>query len=241
MLNRLSRQIFIPMSACDNTGRLGCYGTVNLFMDMATEHGEMLGVGGEKLAPKGLIWVAAKTRIHFNSKPKMLSQAEIATWPEKPARIRFNRYYSLSDGENLLVEGKTEWAILDLNTGRPHRLDETYPVDMEHCTDVVCDIPFSRTSTDFEGCQQFGSYTVTASDIDVSQHMNNVAYIRAVLGAFTTKEIEDMNITDMEICYRLQCFEGENLTFRRRTAQDGTTEIGVIKADGKTAATMRIG
>lgn len=240
MLNRLSRNIFIPMSACDNTGKLGCYGTVNLFMDMATEHGEMLGVGGDVLAPKGLIWVAAKTKIHFNEKPKMLTEAQISTWPEKPSRIRFNRYYSITDGEKLMVEGKTEWAILDLNTGRPHKLDETYPTEMEHCTDVVCSQPFSRTCTDFEGCEEFAQYTVRSSDIDVSQHMNNVAYIRAVLGAFSVREIEEMNITDMEISYRLQCFEGENLTFRRRTAPDGAMEIGVIKADGKTAATLRI-
>ncbi|MBQ5312478.1 MAG: PspC domain-containing protein [Oscillospiraceae bacterium] len=59
MQNRLERQIRIPLSTADNTNRIGIVGIFNTFMDLATEHGDMLGVGMDKLADKGLIWVAA--------------------------------------------------------------------------------------------------------------------------------------------------------------------------------------
>ena len=239
MENRLEKQIKIPFSSTDNTGRIGIVGIFNTFMDMATDHGDMLGVGMDKLSAKGLIWVAAKTKIKINERPKMLQPVAVATWPEAPSKIRFNRYYSMSSGDNLLIEGKTEWAILDLNTGRPHRLDETYPVDMQHWPEVVCEGAFSRMSTDFDDCEELGRYTVRSSDIDVSQHMNNTAYIRSVLGAFSAKELEEMNITEIEAVYRVQCFEGENLVFKTRCTENAE-EIGVIKEDGKTAAIVRI-
>ena len=239
MQNRLERQIRIPLSTADNTNRIGIVGIFNTFMDLATEHGDMLGVGMDKLADKGLIWVAAKTRIKINERPKMLQPVTVATWPETPSRIRFNRYYTMAAEGRYLVEGKTEWAILDLNSGRPHKLDETYPVHMQHWDEVVCEGSFTRMSTDFEGCDTLGSYTVCSADIDVSQHMNNAAYIRDVLAAFSCAELGKMNITEIEAVYRSQCFEGENLTFKKRITDTGM-EIGVIKEDGSTAAIIRL-
>ena len=238
MENRLERQIKVPMSICDNTNKISIDGIVDLFMDYATEHGDSIGVGREILAAKGLIWVAAKTKIKINRRPETLESVNVATWPEQPGRIRFNRYYSITQNGEYLVEGKTEWAILDLNSGRPYKLDETYPVNMEHSTEVVCDGPFTRMSTDFEGCEVIRTHTVSSNDIDVSQHMNNVAYIRAVLNAFSCKEIEDMNITEFEAVYRSQCFEGEHLTFKKRVTENGM-EIGIIKEDGTTASVIR--
>ena len=69
--------------------------------------------------------------------------------------------------------------------------------------------------------------------------MNNVAYIRAVLGVFSTKEIEAMNINEIEVAYRTQCYEGEKLTFLAKN-EENCREIGIIKQDGTTACVVRI-
>ena len=219
MQNRLERQIRIPLSTADNTNRIGIVGIFNTFMDLATEHGDMLGVGMDKLASKGLIWVAAKTRIKINERPKMLQPVTVATWPETPSKIRFNRYYTIAAEGRYLVEGKTEWAILDLNSGRPHKLDETYPVHMQHWDEVVCEGSFTRISTDFEGCDTLGSYTVCSADIDVSQHMNNAAYIRDVLGA------------TVKTCYRHRygnwCYKRRRL--HRRNHPSGAQSVNNVR------------
>ncbi len=240
MQNKLEKSHRVSLSLCNNTSRMGITGIFNTCMDLATEHGDMIGVGMGELAKKDLIWLAVKTRIKILRRPDMLQQVTASTWPMPVEKIRCNRCYLITDTEgNHLVEGKTEWALLNIATGRPSRADGIFPEDMVYHNDSVCDEPFSRISTDFEDGEEFARYTVTSSDIDVSQHMNNVAYIRAVLGAFSTKEIEDMDISEIEIAYRLQCFERENLTFRRRKAEN-SVEIGVIKEDGKTAAVLKI-
>lgn len=238
MRNRLEKQVIVPISWCDNHSQLNITGIFNLFMDLATEHGDEIGLGMDRLAEKGLFWVASKTKIKITQKPQMLKSVTAATWPEKPSRIRCNRYYSITDNVNMLVEGKTEWVMVEIESGRPAKIDSAYPIDMEHCPDVVCETPFCRLSTNFDECEELAGYTVCSTDIDVSQHMNNVAYIRAVLGCFSTKEIDDMNICEIDVSYRLQCYEGEKLSFRIRR-EENCCDIGIIKEDGTTACVMR--
>lgn len=238
MESRLDKQMRVQLSMCDNTSKMGILGLFYLVMDMATEHGDDIDLGARVLSPKGLFWVASKTKIKINKMPEMLENITVSTWPETPGRIRCNRFYSVKNREEMLVEGKTEWAIVEKETGKPHRLADVYPEGMEYCPEIVCEAPFAKLSTDFESCTDIVQYTVKSTDIDVSCHMNNVAYIRAALSAFTVKEIEEMNISEIEAVYRMQCFEGEKLSLKERR-EDNTVDIGIIKEDGKTAAVVR--
>lgn len=224
---------------CDNLSKLSIPSLFTIFMDLACEHAPMLNLGSDKLASKGLFWVAARTKVKIHRLPEMLSEVSANTWPEAPGRIRCNRYYTISDNTEMLAEGKTEWAIINLTTGRPVKLSEVYPEDMEHCEEKACDIPFARINEDFTDCENIGSYTVRSTDIDIGQHMNNVAYIRALFGAFTCKELEKLNITDVDIAFRQQCYEGETLNLYKRLAENGL-EIGFIKQDGTAAATVKL-
>lgn len=240
MENRLVKTHRVPLSFCDNTRCISIPGIFNTCMDLATEHGDMLGVGMDRLAQKDLIWLAAKTKIRIINRPGMLQPVVAATWPQQPEKVRCNRCYLITDADgNHLVEGKTEWALLNVKTGRLSKAEGIFPAGLEYYPEAVCQQPFFRPDTDFSRCEELGRYTVSSADIDVSQHMNNVAYIRAVMGAFSCKEIENMQIKEMEVIYRVQCFEGEKLTFKKRSAENGM-EIGVIKEDGKTAAVVKI-
>ena len=237
MDNRLDRNMRVQLSMCDNTSKLGVLGLFYLVMDLATEHGDDINLGARVLSPKGLFWVASKTKLKIHRMPEILENVTASTWPEAPGRIRCNRFYSVKKGSEMLVEGKTEWAIVEKDTGKPHRLADVYPEGMTYCDEIVCEEPFAKLGTDFENCRSAGEYVVKSTDIDVSQHMNNTAYIRAALSAFTVKEIENMHITDIEAVYRIQCFEGEKLEMCIRK-EENTVDIGIIKEDGRTAAVV---
>lgn len=238
-MNKLEKKYVIPVSICDNQAKLSYPGIFDIFMDMATDHAAQLGIGGNALKEKGCFWVATKTMVKIRRRAEMLSEATAVTWPEKPGNIRCNRYYTIEQDSEVIIEGKTEWTILSIESGRPVKTADVYPKDLVHLEDVVCDTPFSRVSADFSDCEEIASHKVVSTDIDLSQHMNNVAYIRAFLSAFSCKELEDMNITELEISYRTQCFEGETLSLRMRKSED-FTELGAVKEDGKCAAVLRI-
>ena len=240
MQNKLVKDFVVPVSGCDHNAQLSFVGIFNAFMDIATDHACLLGIGNDSLLKRGCFWVAAKTRIRATRRPFMTEKIKIATWPEKPGNIRCNRYCSISDESGVIIEGKTEWTIIDAQSGRPQKTGEIYPSGFEHLDDVVCGEPFFRFKTDFSLCEEIAKHKVVSSDIDMSKHMNNVAYIRAVLSAFPYEEMDRMDISEIEIAYKAQCFEGELLSIRKIQTDEKTMEIGVLKADGTCAAALRL-
>lgn len=239
MENKLIHTMRLPASLCGETAKLSFAGLVSLFMDIASEHGDELGLGREVLLEKGLFWIVSKTKVKIHSLPDMLTPVTLTTWPEAPGRIRCNRYYTLLAGEKILAEGKNEWVMLEAATGRPHKIDDLYPQGFSHCEDIVCDTPFAKISDDFSDCEEVKQHTVTSADIDGSHHMNNVAYLRAAFSIYSCKNLSEMNVDEIEISYRAQCYEGETLSIKERHLENGR-QIGIIKADGKTAVVINI-
>lgn len=235
MQNKLEKDMLVLTSVCDDTARLSVPSIFSLFMDLATLHAGELGCDGETLAKRGLFWIVARTKINIISRPSMMTSITAATWPEEAGRARCTRYYSLS-ADTLAVEGKSEWAVASIESGRPQRLEGVYPDGMNFCTDKVCDEPFLKCLADFSDVEPFAYYTVRSTDIDLAHHMNNVAYVRAIFGAFSCEEIEKMNIKSVEIAYRVPCYEGDELSFCKAETENGL-EIGILRADKTVAAT----
>lgn len=232
------RPMTILPSMCDATAKLGVPNTFALFMDLATEHAERLGIGMNGLMKQGLFWLTVRTRIRFIDRPAMTEAVTLRTWPEKPERSRCNRDYAILRGNDIIVEGKTEWMIMNLKTNRLHPVDGVFPDDLELLEDRVLPEPFTRMTDDFDGADSLGVYTVRSTDIDLGGHMNNAAYVRAIAGAFSSKEWREMNIREMEVAFRSPCFEGETLMIQRRE-----TDAGVdirLSRDGKTIVLARI-
>ena len=223
---------------CDASGRLGVPDAFALFMDVATEHAEILGVGMHGLMRRDLFWLTARTRLRFHRRPALVEQVTAETWPEKPERSRCNRDYRLTQGGETLIEGKTEWMILNLKTGRLFPTDGVFPGDLRFSEDRVLPGPFTRLMDDFEGAEDFGAYTVRSTDIDLGGHMNNAAYVRAIAGAFSTEAWNALNIREMEVAFRSPCFEGNVLRIQKRQ-QEGITEIR-LSCEGKTIVLARV-
>jgi len=230
------REIMIGMSMCDFRYRLGVTQAAGLFMDAATEHGELLGVGLDRIAERGYFWLAARAKYRFYRMPRALETVEITTWP---AKVRFgvvNRYYVMKSGEELLAEGRTEWAVFNRKLGKIDMNPDEIFTTMPYRTETVCDGRMARINRDFTEAVKLGTYKVSSADIDVGNHMDNINYIRAILSMYSTKELEKMEIRDVEINYISQSLEGEELTIMRRETPEGT-QYGVLHEDGTAAAT----
>lgn len=232
------RPLTILPSMCDATARLGVPNAFALFMDLATEHAETLGIGMNGLMKQGLFWLTVRTRIRFIDRPALTEAVTLRTWPEKPERSRCNRDYAILRGDRIIVAGKTEWMIMNLKTNRLHPVDGVFPADLEILEDKVLPEPFARVTDDFDGADSLGAYTVRSTDIDLGGHMNNAAYVRAIAGAFSSKEWQAMDIREMEVAFRSPCFEGDTLEIQRRTTDAGTDVR--LSRDGKTIVLARI-
>lgn len=239
MYARMSKRSKVYLSSCDQTGRMSLLGLFTAFIDIAGEHGTEIGLGMEDLAKKNLFWLAVKTKVKFFRRPALMEPISLETWPEKPGRASCRRYYALHDAKNLAAVGMTEWAMVDKDSGKLQKLAAVYPEGLEHCEEKSCEGPFARIDADFAGGEEVGRYTVRSTDIDVGQHMNNVAYVRMLLGMFSCAELALGEPVGMEIAYRRPCLEGEELVVYRRSVEKAW-ELGVVKANGEVAALARI-
>lgn len=236
---KLEKQVSVALSMCDNTGKLAIPHLFSLFMDLAAEHGDAIGVGMDILSSKGLFWLTVKTKVCIYRQPKLLQTLHAVTWPEVPGRIRCDRSYELIHNGELVASGKTEWAMLEVETGRLARIADNYPPSLQHCERSACEGAYARIPDDFSVCPEIGRYTVRSTDIDLGQHMNNAAYVHAIFGAFSCEELNNMSIREVDVLFRTSCYEGDLLSIRRRETPDGP-EIGVLRQDGSTAVAAKI-
>ena len=238
MENTLIKSFSIVPSQCDSTAKLGIPNAFSMLMDVATEHADLLGIGPSYLMREDRFWLTVRAKARFHRRPALTERVQLATWPEPPDRHRCLRDYALTCGDELLVEGKAEWVILDRKTGRLLNVAEIYPEGLVLREDVVLPERFSRIPEDFTGSEPLGTYTVLSTDIDLGGHMNNAAYIHAFATLFSTKEWGEMEIRELEAVYRAQCFEGETLAVRKLRRED-CTDVRFDKPDGSAALLIR--
>ena len=237
MQAKYTKELTILPSMCDSSAALGVPDAFALFMDAATKHSLALGCGLDVLGPRGLFWLTVRTRVKFFRRPKMFEHTALSTWPEAPGKLRVNRCYTLEGRGGLLAAGKTEWAVLDQNTGRLHPMADVFAPEPGSLPESVWAEPFTRLSGD--AMDEFARYTVRSTDIDLGGHMNNVAYLRALASLFSCEAWQAMNLREAEISYRAACYEGDTLCWQKR-AEDGALALRAVLPDGKTIALVRL-
>lgn len=240
MKQQLSVPQLIYPSLCDLEGKLSLAGVFSLFMDIATQHAQMLGVGARDMLERKLFWLTVKTKVRILRRPGMMEQVTLTTCPLVPERMRAIREYAILQGDTLLAQGKTEWAVLQTDTGRLRPMKGVFAPELEAelATEPAFPQGFSRMDPDFSQAEPLGTYTVRSTDIDLGGHMNNVAYLRALLGLLDSETLKAFPQANVEIFFRNSCFEGNELTFRRREIPTGW-EFGAFLPDAKPAVLVR--
>lgn len=234
-----SRSITILPSQLDVDGKLSVPATFDLFMDVATQAADAMGVGWAFLMKKGLFWITVKTKIRFINRPGILQRVTVSTWPEAPKEMRCDRHYEIrSESGEVLVTGRTEWAIVSALTRRPQRMDKVLPQGLVYDHAPACPGPFPMIDEAIDDAP-FARHTVSTLDIDMARHMNNVAYVRAIVNAFSVKAWKKLNVREMDVIFRVSAREGDELSFRQRRTDDGLDIVGALP-DGRVSVLSRL-
>ena len=102
----------------------------------------------------------------------------------------------------------------------------------------VCPEPFGMIDEAF-GEAPFAEHTVTATDIDMAGHMNNVAYVRAIVNAFSVKAWRKLDVREMTVVFRASAHEGDRLLLQKRQSGDILDLRGSLP-NGKTIVLARL-
>jgi acyl-ACP thioesterase len=145
-------------------------------METAGRHAEILGVGVRHLHAKGLTWVLARLHVRINEIPAAGQAVRIATWPSGRHRLFAVREFKLSDaaGEEVL-RATSAWALMNMETRRPARLDPHLPVFTRHPERMITD-DFAPLPPPYPQAGR-ASYRAEPGDIDLNDHVNNTVYL----------------------------------------------------------------
>lgn len=237
MICRNDHDIIISSSLCDFTGRLGIPQCFDLLMDAATRHADELGVGRYAMKEMDLFWMITKTRIKIFSMPKMSDVVTIRTWPCPPQRIHGDRCYTIEKDGELLVSAKTEWVNYNFVTGKLSPVSDRFAEGTEFSDEDTFPEGFDRIGGEFP--EMVCEYKVRTSDVDVNRHVNNTKYVYALLDIFTTKDLTEHPVKQIEVIYKNQAREGDTLVIFRRVNEDGTEDYK-ITAGGSTVIFARL-
>ena len=232
-----TKTVTILPSQVDAWGRLSPAHTFDLFMDPATEAAGAMGVGWNFLIERGMFWITVKARVRFIDPPRLLETVQVVTWPEAPGEMRCNRHYEIRRGSEVLARGMTEWAIVSVQTGKPQPLKDILPPDLEY-PEAGDTEPFPMIGGDF-AAPPFATHAVTATDIDMARHMNNVAYVRAIMNGFTLKAWKALNVKQMDVIFLTSAHEGDALSlFQRR--EGNLLDIRGVLPNGRVSVLARL-
>ena len=227
----------IESSLADLERRYSIIGIQMHMQDAVSEHTAAWDIDAHSLKKNSnAFWVILKTKICVFKQLQWNTFVDIKTYPLPPSLVRCDRecFFYDETGE-LAVSCETEWCILDCDTGKPRRVSSVcYPHDLEHMTEraegprpkrIVCD--FSESDFSYERI-------IRLTDLDMNYHTNNISYTRFAIDAFSAEELKKNVISEYEINFENQSYEGETLRiYKKQIGQNKYVVCGRAANSGR--------
>jgi len=138
----------------------------------------------------------------------------VKTWPAAKDRLYWYRDYTIHDSNDREVTRATStFVIIDTKTRRPRRADDMFRVDLGNPERTFKEKPGKLPAVDDETARY--QKTVTTSDLDINDHVNNVKYVEWVLDSYPLEFFKSHTIAEVEMNHLGEARYGDMVTVRR--------------------------
>jgi len=226
----------------DYNGNLGPVTILNFMQTTASMHSLALGVSATDLRPQGLTWVVSRIHLIIDRYPRRGEIVRLRTWPAIREGLFTNREFELSDdAEQPVGRASTSWALINITTRRPVKLEGNLPpyplLPRRAVDDNFAPLPLFPGATVPEL-----DFRVLRGDLDLNHHVNNTVFVRWALEA-APDEIASGNLSELEISFRAEALYGETVISRCTVQEPGATPCCLHQVtnqrDGKELARLR--
>lgn len=216
----------VRYSEIDPNKRLDLTGIINYFQDCSTFQSEDLGVGFDFLESKHLAWIIANWQIVVYRYPELNEKIKISTWPYAFKSMFGYRNFTLTteDGE-VLAAANSIWVLMDTIRKRPCKVEE----DDFGVYEIEDSYPMEKAPRKIVIPEQFtvhDSFSVTKSNLDTNNHVNNGQYIKMAADYLPT----DFEIKEMRAEYRKSAVLGDTI-IPKVTSNDDTCTVVLAGED----------
>ena len=173
------------------------------------------GAGIDVMKAANRSWVLLRSAFEIDERPRLYDMFNVMVWPVKGGGLTYNRCVKITNDEGEEIgRGTTEWCVIDIDSRRPINPDlGLSTVDVP----VPCRSP--RRITDFVPDMSRTS-EIGYSECDFNGHLNNGHYIEMFYNLLPKELISNGLFTRIDINFRHEVREGDNVTFGVKKASD---------------------
>jgi acyl-CoA thioester hydrolase len=92
---------------------------VRWIQDVAVAH--WLSITNEQIRAK-YTWIVLRHEIDYKKQAFESEEITVKTWVGEPTRISWERFTEIKRGEDLLVNARSVWCLIDRETSKPARI-----------------------------------------------------------------------------------------------------------------------
>ncbi len=236
----LDKEFRIRSYEVDFRGKVSPVALLNYLQDAAAEHAYRLGVSVTVLQSRGLTWVLSRTHLKLFHTPGVGEVLRVRTWPSlRDHRFTCREFQLYDRKDNLVALATSSWAVLDLATRRPVRLDSSLPPYLLDPRRAVEDDFASLPK--LEVSERELPFRVRLMDMDLNRHVNNAVYTGWALEVVPPQIMEECRLQELEVAFRAEARYGDSIISRCAAGGNNSTFLHQIadKGDGKELARLR--
>lgn len=232
MGKRFARKQLVNSYECLTNYKVSPTSIMNYFQETSQEQSVSLGEGPRELSGKGLAWFLIKYHIDFLSYPTFGQTVEVITEAKAFKGFIAHRYFAIKDQEGgLMVEGKTHWMMMNLETDRMMRMEAVpenavYGVEDDAAT---YKIPNLKKMKDWEGHREF---QVRYLDIDFNSHVNHVKYLAWAIEILPPERVLQLEVASVDIIYKKQAFYGDVVDVLYKEVEPNVFRVDIDNQEG---------
>ena len=227
MIYDYKRDFLISYTGLDSKAEFNLVYAIEFVQNMMTEYFESFKSDNLRIKKtNNAAWVMTKTKLKFSGNAGWLDTIKARGYTTKNTPIRsYTESVFYTQNKKLLFFAKQEYAAIDLTTRRPRKISTIdYPTDMEY-EKSINEMPFLRLSYEFNEKDFVYNQKVYYSDIDFSNHTNNVMYVRYLLNTLTSKFFNEHQVDEFEIHYIHESGEGDVLSIYKKETDNNHIEF----------------
>ena len=178
----------------EDLGRGGYLKAASLFHmieNISIAHAEILGAGIDDLMKNDHIWVLSKLKFELRKGIDPESEYYLETFPRPRKAVTYGRDYYIRDSEeNVVMEGTSQWCIINFRTRKIARTDIDF--QGEYRSEKALRKGFDKIHE--KQPELITIHKVTEADIDVNRHVNNCRYVEIACEATGNDVFTEFNI-----------------------------------------------
>ena len=199
-----------------------------------TSNLHMIAVGEplDKIRDKaGLGFILSRLTMKFYKPLEAYKNIKVETWTSEGRAFSTIRSFRLLDGDSVVAEAYTLWALVDINERKPVKIS-SYDFGFSHEPPVEVDAPSRVAFPKDITLEKVGERKIFYSDCDYNMHMNNTRYPDMLCDFLPSPE--NMKVSSMTLSFVREAAMGHTLSVYRANKDENTYIFRTADEEGNT-------